>query len=125
MIIEQIGDDFGVTVRYEVDGASVKFFAAEVTGVQEDGTKFYWRKGADSSMGDTSDFNDAERYIDGMVKWDGCSHYNFGDENGYLHLCGAADIEKLGNVVETIYERCGELMKEQETYLQEGEFAVS
>lgn len=124
-MIEQIGDGdgFGITVRYEVDGPSVKFFAAEVTGVEENGVQYYWRKGAKSSEDDTTDFNDAERYIDGSVKWDGCTHINFGDENGYLHLCG--DVDTLANALKVIYERCGELMHAEGTYLMDGVFAVA
>lgn len=70
-IIEQIGDKHGITVRYDVYEARVDFFAAEVTGVGVDpdpGVKYYWRKGAESSEDNTTDFNDAERYIDGTVK---------------------------------------------------------
>src|SRR5690242_15475325 len=95
---EQIGGEHGVTVRYEVYEGYVEFFAAEVTGVgvhPDPGVKYYWRKGATSSEDNTTDFNNAERYIDGTVKWDGCSHFNFGDNTGYLHLCGGSEIEKL------------------------------
>jgi hypothetical protein len=31
---------------------------------------------------------DYELYLKGTIKWDGCSHIWFGDENNYLHLCG-------------------------------------
>jgi hypothetical protein len=36
---------------------------------------------------------DIEPYLSGMIKWDGCSHINFGEiedgaRNGYMHLCG-------------------------------------
>jgi len=128
ILIEQIGDDFGITVRYEMGKyktTCIDFFAAEVTSVALGGIKCYWRKGADSSMDDTEDFNDAERYISGSVKWDGCSHFNFGDEEGYLHLCGGSDIGKLQNTLRVIYERCGALMKANGGNLLDGEFDVS
>lgn len=124
-ITEQIGGEHGVTVRYDVHSHHVDFFAAEVTGVMVDpnpGQLRYWRKGADSSMDDTDNFDDAERYIEGTVKWDGCSHFNFGDGTGYLHLCGGAHIEQLGQVCNVIYERCGELMVAEGTNVLEGEF---
>lgn len=32
--------------------------------------------------------HETDLYLSFMIKWDGCSHINFGKENGYLHLCG-------------------------------------
>jgi hypothetical protein len=128
ILIEQIGDDFGVTVRYEIGEygkTCVDFFAAEVIAAADDGSRYYSRKGAVSSTDDTDDFNEAERLVSGSVKWDGCSHYYFGYEDGYLHMHGAADLEKLSQALVTIYERCGELMKEHGGNLLEGEFKVT
>ena len=31
---------------------------------------------------------DLELYLAGSIKWDGCSNVWFGEEDGYLHLCG-------------------------------------
>ena len=33
-------------------------------------------------------------YLTFFMKWDGCSRINFGEENGYIHLCGARSFEK-------------------------------
>lgn len=121
--IEQIGDGFGITVRYEPHEAHVDFFAYEVLGVSESGQKWYWRKGAEDSSDNTDSIADAEHYVKGSVKWDGCSHLNFGDE-GYLHLCGRADFDKLTEALPVIYERCGALMAAAGQYLLEGEFKI-
>ena len=37
--------------------------------------------------------SDTELYLTGFIKWDGCSHINFGEledgkPDGYIHLCG-------------------------------------
>lgn len=32
--------------------------------------------------------SEKELYLKGSIKWDGCSHVWFGDEDNYLHLCG-------------------------------------
>jgi hypothetical protein len=129
---ETIGGDMGITVLYkqkeEYAHVSVEFFAAEITGLgTTDGKTYnvpsYWRNGASSSSEDTEDFTEAERYVAGFVKWDGCSHYNFGDENGYLNLCGPEHIRKLSNAISVIFERCGELMLSSGGKLLEGQFA--
>ncbi len=131
--IQNIGDDdYSVTVIYrqkpEYAHVSVQFSAHEIVayGPNADGSEFdvklYERKGAESSNEHVTDPHEAARYVDGGVKWDGCSHYNFGDENGYLHLCGLAPIQKLAHAIEAIFERCGELMKASGGNLLEGEF---
>lgn len=49
-----------------------------------------------------ADFARGERFVAGTVKWDGCSHLNFGDSDGYLHLCGGSGYRTLIFVLETI-----------------------
>lgn len=121
-IVEQIGEDYGATVRYHVHQASVEFFAAEVLYLAEN-CRWYERKGVFSPMDNpTNDLGEAQRLVEGMVKWDGCAHYNFGDDNGYLHLCGAANVEDLARLLTEIHRRCGQLMTEAGQELLEGEF---
>jgi hypothetical protein len=47
------------------------------------------------------DFDKADRFIDGTIKWDGCAHVEFGDERGYLHLC---DMEGIRFVLRSLYD---------------------
>lgn len=92
-------DDF--TLRYKTnrndgyDMAGYKFEIYEVEAREVNGNKLYMRKGATQS-GDFSGniLEDAQPYLTGFIKWDGCSHFYFGDE-GYLHLCGFIRIQKL------------------------------
>lgn len=48
--------------------------------------------------------------LSGMVKWDGCSHINFGDGDGYMHLCGLGDYENLAELLKFCLQRCTELV---------------
>lgn len=92
-------DDF--TLRYKTnrdngyDMAGYEFEIYEVEARELNGNKLYMRKGATQS-GDFSEniLEDAQPYLTGFIKWDGCSHFYFGDE-GYLHLCGFVRIQKL------------------------------
>lgn len=65
----------------------------------------YERQGANGS-GDYSEheLEDAQPYITGMIKWDGCSHFYLGNE-GYIHLCGLENIEKLQKVLQKLINR--------------------
>lgn len=123
-ILEDVGGEFGATVIYTLKYShAVDFFVAEVTGREVDGNvPMYERKGASSSMDTTSNPREAARYFEGCVKWDGCSHVNFGDENAYLHLCGVESFRKLASIMAAVYARCGELMRARGVSVLEGEF---
>jgi hypothetical protein len=126
-LIEHIGGDFGVTVMYmttDEHPISVEFKAVEIVGLDEGRPtgRLYHREGSGSSEDDVSNPHEAERFVSGTVKWDGCSHVYFGDNNGYLHLCGRSSFAKLSLALPAIYERCGELMKARGSYLLDGEF---
>lgn len=129
-IIEQVGGDEGATVKFMLheNSLSVSFFAAniECLGAMP-GESFkpnYMQKGAQGFPCDNAEsFDTAERYVEGFVKWDGCSHVSFGaDEDYQLHLCGRSDFNKLTSILVAIYERCGEIMSAAGTELLAGEF---
>jgi hypothetical protein len=49
---------------------------------------------------------ETEHYLKGYIKWDGCGHIWFGDEDGYMHLCGKSNFESLKQVMDAIWEIC-------------------
>lgn len=113
-IVEQ-WKDLDITARFEDtvwdnEPHGYDFELYEMIGW--DGVKFdeplYERKGATES-GDFSkkELEDAQPYLTGMIKWDGCSHFYFGNE-GYLHLCGLNEIEKLQKVLQKLIKRAEE-----------------
>lgn len=75
--------------------ASVRFSVFEVSS---------WK-------GDNNEPLDSELYLKGFIKWDGCSHIWFGDENGYLHLCGKTYFEQHKRVMDAIWNVCSKKIK--------------
>ena len=102
--------DMQLTVKYEFSPTWTDFEAFQIIYTDDNGTHGYERKGATSSGDEVENISEAQPYIRGVVKWDGCSHYYFGDEEGYLHLCGKYDIKHITEAIRKIYERSGELM---------------
>ena len=128
-VTEHFGGDYGVTVVFTLDPDNahfVTFFAAEIVGrgVPDD-APLYTKKDATVSCDHVEDPRKADRFASGSVKWDGCSHVNVGDDNGYIHMCGREAFDTLATVLPAIYERCGELMQARGVRLLEGEFKVS
>jgi len=54
---------------------------------------------------------DLEIYINGFIKWDGCSHFWFGDEDGYIHICGADEFEKHNKLMTYVYNEANEMIQ--------------
>ena len=54
---------------------------------------------------------DTEKYLEGYIKWDGCSHIWFGDEDKYIHLCGVGAWKNHNQVMDAIWEVCSKKIK--------------
>jgi hypothetical protein len=57
-----------------------------------------------SSWGIDNAPSDIELYLKGTIKWDGCSHINFGDNKGYIHICGQHFWEAHVKMMEILYK---------------------
>lgn len=68
------------------------------------------RKNAVNGWDQTSKFEDAERYVRGSVKWDGCSDLSFDDNNCALHFCSREDLGKVGRLLEALYDLAAEVI---------------
>lgn len=77
-----------VATVVESDRYSVEFSVKEVEGF-EDGDK------------DKPIIPD-EIYLRATIKWDGCSHVNFGTD-GYVHICGARAWQRHCRLMEWLY----------------------
>jgi hypothetical protein len=45
-----------------------------------------------------------EKYLSAYIKWDGCSHFWFGDEDKYQHLCGKTAVDNHCKVLQAVWE---------------------
>ena len=57
--------------------------------------------------------NNDERYMDGTIKWDGCSHLYFGDSggSGYLHFCGKESYTRHTELMSFLFEKASKVIK--------------
>jgi hypothetical protein len=77
----------------ETDGRTI--FDMEIVSLSDTRIEFNVYEVTSWNSDDTHSKNDSELYLRGYIKWDGCSHFWFGDKNdedehgdGYIHLCG-------------------------------------
>jgi len=104
-------NELDFTVSFQNNNHSVDFNAYEIAGRYSKNNKdftipFYLKSNND----ETENINEAKTMIRGTVKWDGCSHYYFGDCDGYMYLYGKTKIKNIQEIIKKIHVRCGELM---------------
>jgi hypothetical protein len=51
---------------------------------------------------------DHEPCLQGFIKWDFCSHFWFGDNDGYIHICGASDFQRHRALMKKLFEMAKE-----------------
>lgn len=54
---------------------------------------------------------EAEVYLHGSVKWDGCSNWHFDEQDRVmLHGCGRADVQRFGDVMAMCWDWTAKLL---------------
>ena len=68
------------------------------------------RIGGSDSFDMTDSLEDAEVYLHGFVKWDGCSNWHFDEQDRVmLHGCSKSDVQRFGDVMALCWEWTAEL----------------
>lgn len=102
-LVEQF-DDFTIRWKYQSHWAGIEVF--EMLGMEDDGTRIYNKKDYVTSPDPVGSIDEAEPYLTGSIKWDGCSDIDF----GYHHWCGPTYFLKHFALLERLYKRAQQLM---------------
>lgn len=110
----------GVVLRVRLENEACAEFEAFVPVALDEGLRdapMFERLGADGPLNCTHDLDEATPAVLGSVKWDGCSHVFFGSKasenappDGYLHLCGRSEFERLKMALSYAWRECRELL---------------
>lgn len=106
--VEDILGESGFTLRWAILPHWVDVVAFEKIGTEcSDPPKtLYQRKGATISPDTVYHIDEAEPYLEGYVKWDGCTELN----QGQPHWCGLSGYKKHCDLLQYIYIRSQQLM---------------
>lgn len=69
-----------------------------------------------NTLDPTTDFDRGDVLVKGTIKWDGCSHNNFGDK-GYLHGCSRHDLTRFSTLFNRLFDIAIDLIG-NESYLK-------
>jgi hypothetical protein len=104
---EDVLGDFGFRMVWSVSDLWADVTAYEITGRgMEENAPLFERKGATCGPDHVESHEDAEEYLDGYVKWDGCTELDMGRP----HWCGPYGYKKHCALLRYIYERAFQLM---------------
>lgn len=109
---EIVWEDINCVVRVDInkDVPTMDFWVFEIVAWGEDSetgeyTVFsYIKKGATNSDDTTENTDEAQTLLRGHIKWDACSHVYFGDEDGYIHICGGESWFNFMEAIKRIWE---------------------
>lgn len=103
---------FRVEWKYSEHWADVTVWEITARGCEKENTPYFNSKGW-TAAGDSDSHEEAERYLVGYIKWDGCSEFTFSpdEEDGSdFHWCGPNDYKKHFSLLESLYKRSRELI---------------
>lgn len=102
--------DFAVVVSatdpYRVD-FDIYMIAGYDFDVSADGAIYFHQKGKATSPHHVNDIENAEVFITGSVKWDGCSNWTM--QSNYFHACSRAELARIGEVLGRCFDMAAKL----------------
>ena len=103
--------DLGFLVVAQPSEYLVDYKIYDVIGYDTADNEFvYERAGATDSMDTTKDLAEAQIFIQGHIKWDGCSNWSFDvQDECMLHCCDRHDLERIGLILATCWDWTAEL----------------
>ena len=97
-------DDMSFSIAYEADEYNCDFRVYEIIGWQ-DSVQLFNRKGYTSSPDPVEDIEDAQIFLHGHIKWDGCSNWHFDEQDSVmLHFCSKKQGEDIGKLFSQLYK---------------------
>lgn len=104
---EDILGEFGFRVRWSVSNTWADVAVFDITGRDANSNVALFNRRDWVALPDpVESIEEAESYLEGFVKWDGCTELN----QGQPHWCGPEDYKKHIALLRYIYRRAFELM---------------
>jgi hypothetical protein len=108
VIVDSVGivsKDIGYTIVPVIHEYHCDFFVYAIIGENSDGTVYYNKLNYDTSLEIVDEISEAQVYLHGSIKWDGCSDWHFDEQDDcMLHFCSVEQAKDIGNLFERMYE---------------------
>ncbi|BAW19146.1 hypothetical protein [Ralstonia phage RP31] len=88
----------------------VEYTVYHIEGIGPDDAPLWHEKDASSSPSPVEKLEDAEVFLHGSVKWDGCSDWILDElQNNYMHSCDREGLLRVGEVMARCWDWTAEL----------------
>lgn len=98
-------DEFFVVAKSSTDEIDhffwIDFVVYEVPATDSDGKRYFNVKGYTGSGEYVENYEEAEIFIKGYLKWDGCTEWDFVDVG---HFCGRESAHILTRIIDALYD---------------------
>lgn len=102
--------DINFTVIATAKEYCVDYLVYEIVAYSPDNDPLWQTKDSNYSPNPCSDISNAEVFINGSVKWDGCSNWYFDEqERGMIHGCNKDDLTRIGHVMGLCWDMTSKL----------------
>ncbi len=103
-------EKLGFTVVAEPQDMSVYYTIYDHEGKDLEGNFLYHEAGATCNPSPVDNLDEAEPYLHGIVKWDGCSDWHFDEQDRVmLHGCSREDVVRFGMIIGECWDWTAEL----------------
>lgn len=103
-------EELNFVVSAKVGEDHVEFQIFNIAGFTENGIDPLLA-GKNMQSVPVADIKDAAIFLNGSIKWDGCSNWQFqGQERGFIHGCCKADLVRIGTLMGTCWDLASELL---------------
>jgi hypothetical protein len=103
-------DDFLVVATPGDNGCYCEFACYEQAATSTPEQPTYLRKGYTSSDDGVADYREAQPFLEGSIRFDGCSNLYFPDD--CYHFCGRRSAARVGQLLDLLYDLAEGLIPE-------------
>lgn len=102
--------ELGFTVVAEPKEYRVNYFIYEIEGYDSDNNILFHRKNSPTWPDPIEDIKNADIFLHGHVKWDGCSNWHFDiQDRVMIHACERDELLNIGIIMAACWEWTKEL----------------
>lgn len=103
-------ENLGMAIIAEPHEYRVDYSIRELVGESDTGEPLYQKRNSNSSPDPTLEIEESEILIEGHVKWDGCSNWDFKlSQDCMYHACSMEELLNIGLVLATCWTMTKEL----------------
>jgi hypothetical protein len=98
-------EDIGFSVIAEPDSHKVDYKVYQISGKNNEDQLIWCKDNDHGCSGFCENLDEADLFLHGYVKWDGCSNWHFDEQDDVMiHFCERDQMENIGKILTKCYD---------------------